>query len=241
MIRSIRTWGVILCALAVATVGLVASPADAGRRHGAHEQMTRVPPEKVSPTGQSVAEDCGADANGAESWPSASARFSLSQHNGTSTVSIKMRHARPNTYYTLWLRLGGTDSDEAAYGRSPLTDIPATPLVNSQDLPVMLAATGPGNGNAAQPNGVLSDELGNATFRLRLDFSLVGGAYPFHRFPGFDPDDPRLPAANPAIRPVSIPGPQAPFTVMIASHCGDGVGHGLLPGPHEEWLSWTSQ
>lgn len=240
MTRSNRTWGVILSALAVVTVGLVAAPADAGRTHGTHERMTRVPPEQVSPTGQSVAVNCEADASGAETWPSASARFSLSQHSSRSTVSIKMRDARPNTYYTLWLRLGGTDSNGDAYGRSPLTDIPATPLVNSQDLPVMLDATGPGNGNAAQPNGVLSDELGNAQFRMTLDFPLVGGAYPFHRFPEFDPSDPRLPAANPAIRPVPIPGPQAPFTVMIASHCGDGVGHGLLPGPHEEWLSWTS-
>ena len=112
MIRSIRTWAVMLSALAVISVGLVASPADAGRRHGAHEQMTRVPPEQVSPTGQSVATDCEADANGAESWPSASARFSLSQHNGASSVSIKMRHARPDTYYTLWLRLGGLTRTE---------------------------------------------------------------------------------------------------------------------------------
>ena len=241
MIRSSRTWAAALAAVAaVAAVGLVAPTADAGRDHGEHTRMTRVPPDQVSPTGQSVAVDCTADVNGAESWPDAAARFSLSQRDGDSKVTVRLRHARANTYYTLWLRLGGVDSNGDAYGGSPLTGIPATPLVASGDLPVVLASTGPGNGNAEQPNGTWTDERGRATFRVHLDFPLVGGAYPFHRFPGFDPIDPRLPTENPAVRPVAIPGPQGPFTVMIASHCGDGVGHGLFPGPHEEWLSWTS-
>lgn len=140
----------------------------------------------------------------------------------------------------MWLRLGGMDTNGEAFGRSPLTNTPATPLVNSQDLPFMLTATGPGNGTSVQPNGAQTDEHGNASFLMKLDFPLVGGAYPFHRFPGFDPTDARLPAANPAIRPVAIPGRQAPYNVLIASHCGDGIGHGLLPGPHEAWLFWTS-
>lgn len=59
--------------------------------------MTRVPPDQVSPTGQSVAVDCPTDVNGAESWPHVNAQFSLSERNGSSTLSIHLRDARPDT------------------------------------------------------------------------------------------------------------------------------------------------
>ena len=34
-------------------------------------------------------------------------------------------------------------------------------------------------------------------------------------------------------------GSQAPATFPVASHCVDDLAHGLLPGPHENWFTWS--
>lgn len=180
--------------------------------------------------------DSGSDPQG---WLDATAMLTIDQEDGHSRVSITMRDARPHTSFTVWLRLGGTDSSGNAFGGNPLTDGTATPLASSQTLPALLRSTGAGNGNARQPNGFTTDAYGNATFRTTVDFPIVAGAYPFHRFPGFDASDARLPAANPAIYPVAIAGPQGPYTLRIISHCTDGIGHGLQSGPREWWFDWT--
>ena len=50
----------------------------------------------------------------------------------------------------------------------------------------------------------------------------------------------RLGGRDAAIRPVAITdGSQAEATILIASHCVDDTGHGLLPGPHENWFTWS--
>ena len=42
------------------------------------------------------------------------------------------------------------------------------------------------------------------------------------------------------MEPVAITdGDQAPATLLVASHCVDDIGHGLLPGPHENWFTWS--
>ncbi|REK16491.1 MAG: hypothetical protein DWQ40_09760 [Actinobacteria bacterium] len=192
---------------------------------------------EVSPSGHSVATDCALD--GETEWSAATARLVISQADGESHVSIKMRDARPTTYFTIWLRLAGTDSNGEKFGTNPLTDGGATPLAPTRDLPTMLAATGPGNGTDELANGFWTDENGNANYNILVDFPIVAGAYPFERFPGFDPSDPRLPASNPAIYPVAIAGPQGPYTLRIVSHCTDEVGHGLQSGPREWWFDWT--
>jgi hypothetical protein len=197
-------------------------------------------PEEVSPSGQSVFTDCQApNAVEPEGWPDATATLRLAQVGDQSAVTISVRNARPATYFTVWLRLGGTDSNGDPFGGNPLTDGTATPLARSSDLPTLLASTGAGNGNDAQPNGFSTDDRGNATYRTVVDFPIVNGAYPFHRFPGWDATDDRLPAADPAIYPVAVAGPQGPYTLRIVSHCTDGIGHGLTSGPREWWFDWT--
>ena len=97
-----------------------------------------------------------------------------------------------------------------------------------------------GNGGNDLSNGFWSDENGNALFVTELDFPMIGGAYPFQRFEGFDPTDERFTAEEPRVFPVAIVGSGAPFTLRIASHCTDGVGHGLAAGPHEGWFDWLA-
>ena len=87
-------------------------------------------------------------------------------------------------------------------------------------------------------NGFHSDEDGNGSITVDLDFPIVNGAYPFHRFEGFDPADERFPLDTPRAHPVAIVGQSGPFTLRVASHCVDGLGHGLVAGPHEGWFDW---
>ncbi len=233
-----RGWAV-LATLALIVGVAVPVGADGGGQTFS-ERFERRGAEEVSPSGHSVVTDCQVDgATEVETWADARAVLHVRQSVHGSQVAIAVRDARPDTYFTVWLRLKGTDSSGDSFGTNPLTDGGATPLANSADLPALLAATGSGNGNDDQPNGFRTDALGNATLRLRLDFPLVGGAYPFQRFPGWDPSDPRLPAADPAIYPVAIAGPQAPYTLRIVSHCTDDIGHGLQSGPREWWFDWT--
>lgn len=203
--------------------------------------FTRHPADAESPSGHSVAVDCQDPAADYPytpyDWPDASATLEVMQVGENSMVSIEVMDAKPETYYTIWLRLGGTDSNGNAFGGNPLTDGQATALAPSSELPDLLAATGKGNGNDRQPNGFYTDANGNASFAITLDFPL-NGAYPFHKFVGFDPSDERLPAENPTIYPVAIVGPNGPYTLRLVSHCTDGMGHGLQSGAREWWFDW---
>lgn len=219
----------------------IAPPVDAdGNRSTGQLSFDRRGPDVVSPSGNSVLADC--QAPGAEDpagWANASATLNISQSGGHSRVVIRVRDARPETYFTVWLRLGGNDSNGDPFGKNPLTDGRATPLAPTSELPALLASTGPGNGNDEQANGFRTNRRGDALFRTTIDFPIFGGAYPFQRFPDWDPTDERLPASNPAIYPVAIAGPQGPYTLRIVSHCTDDVGHGLQSGPREWWFDWT--
>ena len=220
------------------TVFLVA-PVDAGGRHRI-EWFERRGPDEVSPSGQSVLDACPpADGSVNDGWPDASASLRVRQWHGSSRVTIRVRNARPDTYFTVWLRLGGTDSAGEPFGGNPVTGGKATPLAASDELPMLLASTGPGNGNDEQPNGFRTNRRGHGQLAVTVDFPIDGGAYPFQRFPDWDPTDSRLPAADPAIYPVAIAGPQGPYTLRIVSHCTDDVGHGLQSGPREWWFDWT--
>lgn len=204
--------------------------------------MMRLPIDMEMPGGNSLEADCqeGAQDYPYEpyDWPNASAHLTLDQSRTGSSVLIELSQARPNTYYTIWLRLRGMDADGNAFGGSPLTGIAGSPLIPSSALGDALMNTGPGNGSADEPNGFFTDEMGNGVFKTELDFPIVNGAYPFHRFEGFDPSDERFPLEEPKIHPVAIVGPSGPFTLRLVSHCTDNTGHGLLPGPHEGWFDW---
>lgn len=203
------------------------------------DTFERIPAEATSPSGNSALVDCQSSEVGTETWPDASADLRIHQAGGESDVVVTLKDAVPNEYFTIWLRLGGNDSNGDPYGRNPVTGGRATPLAHTSDLPVLLAATGSGNGNDEVPNGFHTDSSGNARFSVNLDFPVVGGAYPFQRFPDWDPTDERLAAENPAIHPVAVAGPQGPFTLRVVSHCTDDVGHGLGSGPRELWFDWT--
>lgn len=236
-----RYWALLaITALFVGLAVPVSATGEGGKWPTVWESFERRGPDEESPSGNTVLEDCQAPgAEDAAGWPSASARLVIRQHDGQSLVVIKVRNARPDTYFTVWLRLGGTDTNGDPFGGNPLTGGKATPLAATEDLPDLLASTGKGNGNDGQPNGFRTDARGNATFRTTVDFPIVGGAYPFQRFPNWDPEDPRLPADDPALYPVAIAGPQGPYTFRIVSHCTDDIGHGLQSGPREWWFDWT--
>lgn len=219
---------------------------------GRWDDLDRWEPATPSPTGQTVAVECNpAGTTDPETWPGATARLRLDERRGHSTLTFQVRDARPHTLYTIWVRLLGTDSEGAPYGGSPLTGIPVTPLTHSDELPDQLAATLPNPGSDTLSNGFRTDHRGNGQLTLRVDFPITSGAYPFQRFSNWENLKSDVALTNPAnlarlggqpaaIRPTAITdGNQAPATLLIASHCVDDTGHGLLPGPHENWFTWT--
>lgn len=228
--------------VAVGAVGVMEVTASMGDTSGdVTTEFERVPPGMLSPSGQSVLADCqSGGVMDPDGWPDATADLKIRERAGHSRIDVKVRDARPMTYYTIWLRLGGMDSNGDGFGGNPVTDGQATPLSPTSDLPTLLTATGSGNGRADLSNGFWTDEDGDAMFRTMVDFPIVAGAYPFQRFPDWDPTDPLLPAANPAVYPVAIAGPQGIYTFRVVSHCTDMVGHGLQSGPRELWFDWTA-
>lgn len=246
-----RGWRLLLL---VAMIGAIVVGLAPGEASGSRSWNTfdRWDPATPSPTGQSVVRECNpAGAGDPETWPEAIARFRLKERSGRSELTFDIRNAKPDTLYTVWLRLAGVDSEGNTYGGSPLTGLPVTPLVASSDLPTQLAFTLPHPGSDELPNGVRTNRHGKAKLTFSVDFPINSGAYPFQRFPDFTThkDDAaltnemnlaRLGGQAASIKPVAIPdGSQAPATILIASHCVDGLGHGLIPGPHENWFVWS--
>jgi hypothetical protein len=204
-------------------------------------EFPRLAFDTVMPTGQSVAVECQ-DSNAdypysPYDWPDATAMLEIRQGASRSTVAMEVSAARPNTYYTTWLRLKGEDANGVAYGGNPLMGIPGTPLIPSSELGNALETFSEPDDTSI--NGFYTDENGNASFYIELDFPIINGAYPFQGFAGFDAADERFLLDEPSIPPVAIAMSGVPFTLRIASHCMDGKGHGLMPGPHEGWFDWT--
>lgn len=198
--------------------------------------------ETVMATGQSVAVDCQDEPAlypyHPYDWPNAAAMLKIIQTPNKSEVTVAISDARPDTLYTMWLRLRGKTPAGVVYGGSPLTGKPGTPLIPTT---MLAAATDALKSPISDPvHGFRTDANGNGTVTVSLDFPIVGGAYPFERFAGFDPADTRYPTETPSIPTTAIVGANAgaPFTLRLASHCTDGVSHGLLPGPHEGWFDW---
>lgn len=251
VIKHRRKWRVVALAAIVCAlmVGIAPSEASGSR---VSNQFERWDPETPSPTGQTVVQECNpAGTADPEAWPEARARFRLKERSGRSEMTFVVRNARPDTLYTVWLRLGGVDSEGNPYGGNPLTGLPVTPLTASSKLPNQLAATLPHPGSSVLANGFRTDMHGNGRLAFSVDFPITSGAYPFQRFPDFDLHKSDVALTNDAnvarlggqaasIKPVAIPdGSQAPATILIASHCVDGVAHGLIPGPHENWFVWS--
>lgn len=210
--------------------------------HRNYEYFTRKPANSQDPAGNTVEKNCSGNY---EDYPDATARIRVKDNILGSKVTILIRRARPNTLYTYWLRLKGSDGASVSFGGSPLTNGGSTPLAASWSLYELLQATGSDNGKAYVANGVTTNGRGNAKLRIQLDFPLFGGAYPFQNMHGFDAQDPRYPESveSPSIYPVAIvdprdPGIDAPFLIRMVSHCTDELGHGLTPGNREPWFDY---
>lgn len=167
---------VTVATVVVALLSLVLLPSSA-ESSSSWSELDRWDPATPSPTGQSVAIECNPDNHAdPETWPEATARLRLAERHGHSTLTFVVRNARPHTLYTIWVRLLGTDSEGNPYGGSPLTGIPVTPLVPSDELPEQLAATLPNPGSDRLSNGFRTNRRGNGRLTIRVDFPISSGA-----------------------------------------------------------------
>ena len=199
------------------------------------QRFTRLFATTSDPKGNNSIQNCG-------HYPNAKASLDLVQTAINSEITISISDAMPNMLYTAWLRLQGNDLAGNKFGGSPLTGAGSTPLAASTELPALLAATGAGNGTPDVANGVVTDVNGNGVLRVSADFLFDGGVYPFQNFADFDASDERFPIDNPLAIPVAIVMPNenvsAPFGIRVASHCTDGLGHGLTAGAREPWFDF---
>ena len=188
-------------------------------------------------------------------YDTASASLEISQGGYSSKVKVKVKNGRPNTLYTLWVRMKGSAHGGAnntngqiygtTFGGSPITGGGATPLANTADLG-QLVADWVGAGSPNQPNGFRTDGNGKGKVTLDLDFPVVGGAYPFNRMT--HPDHVLAATKNPNAWPnptaivnpsdPGIGGPSTPFMIRMVSHCQDDTGHGLSPATREPWFQY---
>ena len=212
------------------------------------DPMSRINADKPSGDGVStVRNQCGGGVNG---FDGAIADIEISQKGTSSKVEIDLEGGSPNTLYTVWVRMkgsahGGAGNGGTTFGGSPITGGGATPLAHSDGL-AQLVADWVGSGSPTQPNGFITDENGDGEFEVKLDFPVVGGAYPFNRMS----HDTHLLAAskNPAAWPnptaivnpseAGIGGPSTPFMIRMVSHCQDQTGHGLSPSKREAWFQY---
>lgn len=183
--------------------------------------------------GRSVAAHCQINDNTSDDhWANATAHLKLTQAATSSRVTVSVEGARPDTLFTIWLMLAGG---------SPLMKAGATALVHTDDLAEAVELMGAPSTEAT--NGFTTDAKGNGQVTLELDFPIVGGAYPFQRYAGFDAENPAFTRDAPKAIPVAIPDASSgvPFTLRLASHCGDNLHNGLVAGQHEPWFDWKAR
>lgn len=177
--------------------------------------------------------------------PARSAALQVWQTGMGSTVSIKVRYARPNTIYTVWLRVKGKVTGGDAIGGSPITGGGATALAPGSALNSLVGFTPPYDGTSDPINGWMTDMNGNSDFMIQLDFPLVGGAYPFQMLDQSVLDAWTADGGNdtPMRYPVPIINPndaniEGPFLLRVVSHCSDNLSHGLSPSSRESWFNF---
>jgi len=152
--------------------------------------------------------NCGGcyDGNDFPGQTAASATLEAEYEDGNSETKIKVKDARPNTHYTVWVRLKGKShgttfgsGPDVPLGGSPVTNGGATPYAPTTELAALVgdwASTGgvgcipPGTASAPTPltctapraNGFVTDANGDGGVTINADFtSIAGGAYPFNR------------------------------------------------------------
>ncbi len=151
-----------------------------------NEEFIRYSPESPSNSGHTVIEECEGtfDGNDYNDQPPATAKLQSIQFGDRSIVKVILKNGRPNTLYSVWLRVKGIDQDGNSFGGNPLTNGGATPLAPGSSLDE-LEKNSPWNsvGNAALENGFNTNDNGHGQLEVRLDFPLHGGNYPFNKIP----------------------------------------------------------
>ncbi len=188
------------------------------------QEFVRADPAAESPSGHTVLDHCTSDG---ETWSGAVATILVEQTATTTHVEIGVVGARPETVFTSWLRLKGTDPDTGeSWGGNPITGKGSTALAPSTDLAELIALSET-DGATEAPNAFMTDSDGNGSLIVDLDLGLIDGAYPF------DNHDAEL-------EPVpTVRAPYSPFLVRLASHCTDELAHGILQGDREMWFNWS--
>ena len=202
--------------------------------------MSRISADKASGDGVStVRNNCG---GGAEGWDAAAAEIEISQKGSESKVEIEVTGGKPDTLYTVWVRMKG-DAHGTGFGGSPITGGGATPLAHSSHLGDLVDSWVTGVGTSTAGNGFRTNADGEGEFEVTLDFPVVGGAYPFNRMS----HDSHLqaqtknPAATPSPTTIVNPadaGVGGPFMIRVISHCQDDLAHGLSPAKREAWFQY---
>jgi len=201
--------------------------------------MSRINPDQTSGDNVStVRNDCG---GGVEGWEDATAFIEISQRGSESEVEIELKDGKPDTLFTVWVRMKGA-AHGTGFGGSPMTNGGATPLAHSSHLD-QLVTDWVGTGSPTAGNSFTTDANGEGEFNVKLDFPVVGGAYPFNRMshtahllaqtknPDANPDPTAI--VNPADT-----GVDAGFLIRVISHCQDGLTHGLSPAKREAWFQY---
>lgn len=145
-------------------------------------------------------------------WPEARATLRLDQQATSTEVTVHLSRVRPHTRYSVWLRRPGTASSATRSGDVPLAPRSGAAALLGRELRAGIEATRRGNGSPEPGNGFWSDANGEATFRTRLAFPLVGVTD----------------GADGATR----------FTVRIASHCSDRPGRAAAAVSSQPWFEW---
>jgi hypothetical protein len=237
-------------AAALLGMGLGSSVALAGSDSVADADMSRISPDAASGDKVStVRNNCG---GGVEGWEDATAEIEISQKASGSEVEIEVTGAKPDTLFTVWVRMKGTAHGNT-FGGSPITGGGATPLAHSSDLDQLVADwIGPGSPTAG--NSFRTNADGEGEFEVDLDFPVVGGAYPFNRMSHqahldaqakrrAGANDPTLvitPSPTAIVNPADAGvGPSGtPFLIRVISHCQDNLAHGLSPAKREAWFQY---
>lgn len=202
---------------------------------GQSYEFVKLDPSEADSNGNSIATNCPQD------YPDATASMDVNQGLESTDVTINVAGAQPDTLFTVWVWLKGTDAQGNTFGGNPLSGKSGAPLAPSTAFAELRDATGEGNGVTEGANVFTTDADGNATFSTTLDYPLFGGAYPFHKIEGFEPGDERFPEGA-SLYPVAIVSSaesyDAPFMVRIAAHCTDGLSHGWAASVREPYFDF---
>jgi hypothetical protein len=201
--------------------------------------MTRRAPGSTSGSGDTVEANCDTDPSG-NAWQGATAKLVVAQSGEGSTVNIEVEDAIPNTHFTVWMRIkGGAGFNDAG---SPWTGGGATPMCDSSNFTVLNDNSpwnNPAGSLAPLCNSIFTDNNGDGSLSVDVNFPLVGGAYPFQDSDGA----PARPGSEviPDV-PTAIVDPRTgnggPFMLRVISHCTDQANHGLSPAVREAWFQF---